>query len=461
MTLTAALLIIAATVYLMVRRGEVRLVLFSSGLLMATLAGKPLAVFDKFTDAMVAAMVAPICAAMGFAAVLSLTGCDRHLVLLLLAPLRRAPWLIIPGGILVAYLINLAVPSQASTAAALGPVLVPLMLAAGVPPEVAGAALILGASIGGDLLHAAPQDVVALSGVTGVELRAISARVAPASLAGVLVAAAVFALLNRRSRCAVGDSVRQKETRDPHPIIPGVMVTSTGTQPSSGTWDSPEKTSLNPVKALIPLFPVALLLLANTGWSPLAWLRGVPEGEGWERLKDALPVVRAMLLGTFLAALVCWRQAQEVVRGLFDGMGLAYGSIISLTITAQCFGAGIKALGVSAALLAAASLVPGALTVLAAAFPWALATLGGSGSGAVLTFGETFLAPISHRPDVPALAAVACLTGAFGRTMSPVAAVVVYTAGLVGVSPLLLVRRLLPALLSGAAVSLAVALLAG
>ena len=72
MTLFLALLIIAAAVYLMVRQVEVRLVLLGAGLLMATVAGQPLAIADKFTEASVAAMVAPICAAMGFAAVLSL-----------------------------------------------------------------------------------------------------------------------------------------------------------------------------------------------------------------------------------------------------------------------------------------------------------------------------------------------------------------------------------------------------
>jgi hypothetical protein len=42
--------------------------------------------------------------------------------------------------------------------------------------------------------------------------------------------------------------------------------------------------------------------------------------------------------------------------------------------------------------------------------------------------------------------------------MSPVSAVVVYGSGPVGVSPLLVIRRLLPALLAGGAVALVVAL---
>src|SRR5687767_7479521 len=106
--LVLTLLIIGGAVYLIARRVEVRLVLLGAGLILALLAGKPLAVFDTFTRAMVTGMVAPICAAMGFAAVLAATGCDRHLVHLLLAPIRRARWAVLPGGILAAYLVNLA-----------------------------------------------------------------------------------------------------------------------------------------------------------------------------------------------------------------------------------------------------------------------------------------------------------------------------------------------------------------
>jgi DcuC family C4-dicarboxylate transporter len=55
------------------------------------------------------------------------------------------------------------------------------------------------------------------------------------------------------------------------------------------------------------------------------------------------------------------------------------------------------------------------------------------------------------------LGALACFGGAFGRTMSPVSAVVVYGSGLVRQQTLTVIRHLLPALLAGAAVSLALA----
>jgi DcuC family C4-dicarboxylate transporter len=458
--LLIALLIIAAAVYLMVRRVEVRLVLLGAGLLMATLAGQPLVIFDTFTRAMVAGMVAPICAAMGFAAVLSATGCDRELVHLLLAPLRRARWLVVPGGIIVAYLVNMAVPSQTSTAAAVGPILVPLMLAAGVGPVVAGAALVLGASFGGDLLNPAAQDVQALAGVTRLSAPAISARVIPASLAGMLVAAVTFTLLNRL-RKAEGRGQRAEGKGESPTLTPTPTLTRYFEHEQEQEHDPSPLTPapLRLIKALIPLVPVALLLIAYAGWAPLAWLLRAPEGEEWRALAGALPVVRAMLIGTLLAAAICWREIQPLTRSLFEGMGFAYANIISLTITAQCFGAGIGAIGVSQALLKLLDAGSSLALLLACGIPWSMAVLSGSGSGPILTFAQTFLAHVEARHDPVTLGAVACLAGAFGRTMSPVAAVVIYSSGLVGVSPLPLIRQLLPALLAGALTALALAAL--
>jgi DcuC family C4-dicarboxylate transporter len=430
--LILTLLIIAATVYLMVRRVEVRLVLLGAGLSLALLAGKPLLIADTFTRGMVTSMVAPICAAMGFAAVMTVTGCDKHLVHLLLAPLRRARFLALPGGILVAYLVNMAVPSQTSTAAALGPILVPLLLASGYSPLVAGAALVLGASFGGDLLNPGAQDVQAIAGVTGLSAPELSARIIPASIAGVLTATLAFTLLNWRTDSEVAANHAEAD-------------------------EAAESFRINPLRAAIPLAPIGLLLLAYGGLPWLHWLIAVPEATEWKALANALPVVRAMLIGAGLAALVTFRDLPILAKSLFDGMGSAYASIISLTITAQCFGAGIAAVGLSEVLLNAATR-NGSLKLLAAGFPWALGLLSGSGSGPILAFAQTFLTQMNGEPDSVRLAALACFGGGFGRTMSPVSAVVVYISGLVAVSPVALVRKFLPALLAGAVVALGVAM---
>lgn len=427
-------LIIVAAIVLMAKRVDVRLVLLGSGLAMAVLAGTPLIIADTFTRGMVTAMVAPICASMGFAALMNATGCDRHLVHALLAPVRRFKWLVMPGGILAAYFVNMAIPSQASTAAALGPILVPLYLASGRTAAIAGAALVLGASFGGDLLNPGAQDIQAVAGVAGLPAAELSARVIPASLAGIVMATLVFTLLNARKEAAAGATAAIVPTPVDEPVM-----------------------AVNPLKAIIPLIPITLLLVAYAGWDPLAWLVTPPPGEEWRPLAGALPVVRAMLIGAAVGVLATWREIMKVTKAFFDGMGLAYANIISLTITAQCFGAGIAAVGLADALLRAA-VASNALVPLSVGFPWGLSILSGSGSGPILAFAQTFLTQIGADDAPVTLAAVACFGGAFGRTMSPVSAVVVYSSGLVGESPLTVIRYLLPALLAGAAVAIGVAL---
>ena len=436
--LIIAALVIAGTIYLMVRRVDVRLVLLASGLVLALLAGAPLVIADTFTRGMVTSMVAPICAAMGFAALMHATGCDRHLVHLLLAPVKQLPWLVTPAGILTAYLVNMAVPSQTSTAAALGPILVPLLLAAGHTPVVAGAALLLGASFGGDLLNPGAQDIQAVAGVANLSAAALSTRIIPASLAGIAVATLVFSLLNRPGRPAVAAG----KSGTGWPLVPAPL--------EAGEF------RLNPIKALIPLVPIVLLLAGYAGWKPLGWLIRTPDGPEWAALANALPVVRAMLIGGLIAVAVSWREITALTRSFFDGMGNAYAGIISLTITAQCFGAGLAAIGLAEALLRLATETR-MLEPLAAGFPWALSVLSGSGSGPVLAFAQTFMTEMDGAHDSTRLGALACFGGAFGRTMSPVAAVTVYTSGLVGVAPVPLVGKVLPALASGAIVALVVA----
>lgn len=424
MLVLLGLLIVAGAIALLARRAEVRLVLLGAGFLMAALAGQPMLIPDTFARAMVAGVVAPICTAMGFAAVLSATGCDRHLVALLTAPLRRAGPLLLPGSVLAAYLVNLAVPSQSSTAAALGPVLLPLLRGAGFSPLVAAATLVLGASFGGDLLNPGAQDIQAIAGTTGIDAVAIHARILPASLMGVLVAALAMQLAHGHER--------------------------------TGEAHHAEPLHLDPWRAFVPLLPVTLLLLGHAGVPGLGWLLTASEGP----VGAGLPVVSAMLIGVVAAGLLSWRQLRTVSKSFFEGMGAAYASVISLTIAAQCFGAGLKAIGLAQTLLELVGNNHSLALFLALAFPWGLSFLSGSGSGPILTFAQTLLTRIGPEHNPPLLAALASLGGAFGRTTSPVSAVVIYTAGLAEVDPIKLVRTLLRPLLAGALVAVVVAILA-
>ncbi len=127
-----ALVDIIIVTTLALRGFEVRLVLLFGTLPLFTLEGRLPGMLRTIAAEMAnPATVVPICSAIGFAFVLRLTECDRHLVALLLRPLQRFQPLLIPGGILAGYLINTTIVSQTGTAAVLGPLLVPLLRAGG------------------------------------------------------------------------------------------------------------------------------------------------------------------------------------------------------------------------------------------------------------------------------------------------------------------------------------------
>jgi DcuC family C4-dicarboxylate transporter len=153
--------------------------------------------------------VIPLCCAMGFARVLAHTGCDKHLVQLLVRPLRRVRFLLLPGAVLVGFAVNIPVISQTSTAATVGPVLVPLLQASRVSPATSGAALLLGASVGGELLNPGAPEIRTVVGrptrrrapgqTAGRRGTDCVRRVLPLVLVQLAVATLVFWLLNLRA----------------------------------------------------------------------------------------------------------------------------------------------------------------------------------------------------------------------------------------------------------------------
>jgi DcuC family C4-dicarboxylate transporter len=421
------LLILAFTIGLLVKRYEVRLVLLGSGLLMSTLAGQSMLFIDTFGKAMVSGLVAPICISMGFAATLTVSGCDRNMVVALSRLLRGAGPVLVPACVAAAYFCNLAIPSQASTAAAVGPVLFPLMLGAGLQPAEGAAMLILGCSFGGDLLNPASQDVMALAGALNLPSREIGQRILPASLAGMLVACGAAFWRFRKA--------------------------------SPGPPEEVSVQAIQPLRALVPILPVSLLLLAHSGVPALQWLLEPNPRPEFEVVSRGLPVVRAMLIGVIAVALLGGCPRQAIFQEFFQGMGRAYANIISLTICAQCFGTGLTAVGVSQLLLAAVGENPWLSVLLAILFPLGLALLSGSGSGPVLAFAHGLLTQLP-RAQSARLAALAGMSGAFGRTLSPVSAVVLYGSGLAQVTPLEAVRNLVVPLAWGAVCAWLVLILA-
>jgi DcuC family C4-dicarboxylate transporter len=427
-----AVLIVIAGVVMVVRQVDVRLALFVCGLALAALAGRPLAAFDKFTDTMVnASFVVPICCSMGFAFVLKFTGCDTHLVRLLVTPLRRAGPLVVPGAVFVPFIVNTAVTSQSSTAATVGPVLIPLLLAAGLSPGMAGTALLIGSSVGGELLNAGAPEVAAIAKTSGVPTLTVIERMLLPSLLVAGTAAAVY----------------WRGLRRPDPkgaIVKGAPIGGFNVGPAE--TEAPEGSAperINLVKAAIPLLPIVLLMLD-------ARLHLFPRPADLTTWKEWMPIGYAMLIGTGLAMLTSWRSFSGSAAAFFQGQGFAYTYIISLIVAALTFVEGLKQSGLMGLAVGAlagreAVVVPAAVVV-----PGSMALLTGSGIAPSLTFVESFLPHAgAWGVDATGLGVVAAQAAAIGRTLSPAAAVLMVCSTLTGVAPLVLLRRAAPPLLAG------------
>lgn len=422
MTLGLTFLIIAAGAWLIARRVDVRLVLGVSAFLLFLIARAPHQFFAIFAAEMAnPRTVVPICSAMGFAYVMKLTQCDRHLVHMLVRPLRHARPLLIPGGVLVGYVVNMAIVSQSSTAATVGPVLVPLVVAAGIPVTVAGAMLLLGASMGGELYNPGAVEIVTLAELTQNDPGTIVRRTIPANLVACGTALLVFWWRSSREQAPADEGNLADAVEEEHEF------------------------ELNVGRALVPLLPLALLFTANG----LVY-RGVialpPE------LNTSVLILAAMLVGTVVALLLAPRLAGEGAREFFAGAGFAYTHVISLIVTATAFTEGIKINGVIELLTSALAHLPTVTILVSAAIPWLLAVVGGSGIAPAVAVMKV-LVPVAGEIglDPVRLGTYAAVAAQLGRTMSPAAAVVMMSATVSGREPFELLRRVTLPLVAGLA----------
>ena len=427
MLLLLAVAVVAAAIVASARGVDVRLALFSAALALGGLAGDLPAISRAFFDTFSSEkFIVPICSAMGFAYVLKRTGCDTHLVRLLMVPVRSVRVLLVPGVIVVGFIVNVPLISQTSTAVCLGTVVIPLMRAAGYSMRTIGATLILGASIGGELLNPGAPELLSIKKFTGTDTQILTHQYLP-PLVFPLLAVATFAFwlqtiwLERKNARPV-----EVET------------------PAGSNFSEP----LNIPRAMVPLVPLVLLVLAGPPFEilpiPDHWVAissaDVPHPE---KLVRSRQIGLAMLIGVVVAALVTPRAAKDCMKSFFEGAGYGFTHIVSLIVIANCFGEGIRVVGLADALGGFIKDNPNALHPLAAAVPWAFAWVCGSGMASTQSLFGFFVEPSANlQQDANAVGAMVAVGSAVGRTMSPVAAVTLMTATLTGENPLALVKRI-------------------
>ncbi len=413
-----AVLVSLCALWLVFKGVDVRLVLFSAACIIAAFAGNMLAIFDVFFHRMGdAQVVGPICSAMGYSFVLRWTGSDKEMVRFLLHPLRRVRWLLIPGGCVVGFVTNMAITSQTASAAALGPILLPLMRGAGFHPLIAAATLVLGCSGGGNLFNPGEPDVVNVQVNAHATTEQVLQHMLWPELLGFVVAVLLFWILSVRS----------------FPM---------------GAGDEDDTTHHAPIsilKALLPPLPIVILFVLLPGFHL------VPKVAEW--YPSGLPVVHAMLASTIVAAVVVRKDISRLTKEFFEGLGFGYVHVISLIITASCFIEALKMSKLMDVLVRSIS-SGGVWSYLSSSLStMAMAFVSGSGTAPSIAFSKAVLPGLlqqgMQQAQVLDLGCIADVGASFGRTMSPVAAIVIFAASVSQVPARDVVKRLVVPLLCG------------
>ncbi len=405
-----AILGIIATIYLLIKKYETRTVLIGVGLVMAIITLKPMEALDAFAKSMTSGgLIMAICSSMGFAYVMKFTQCDSHLVHLLTKPLSGLKFFLIPIATIITFFINIAIPSAAGCAAAVGATLIPVLKSAGVRPATAGAAILAGTF--GSMMSPGSSHTAMISEMSGLTITEVNLSHAPYTMIAGAIGALVLTIL----------AIVFKDYGEQH--------RQAYIQENQETESHFEK--VNPLYALAPLVPLVILVIGGTSLQQVS---------GLEWTKMGVP--QAMLIGAIYAIVVTRISPVKITEEFFNGMGNSYANVLGIIIAASVFVSGLKATGA----------VDSAIEFLkhsnefvrwgATIGPFLMGVVTGSGDAAAIAF-NTAVTP--HAVELGYthvnLGMAAAIAGAIGRTASPIAGVTIVCAGLAMVSSVEMVKR--------------------
>ena len=408
-----SIVVVIATVYCLVKRYETRLVLFCSGLVLTLIGGAPMDTMKAFSHAMLETkLFESIIAVMGFAMVMKATECDKHLINLLIKPLRKAGAFLIPGSVRVTFFINISITSSAGCSAAVGSILIPLMMAAGIHPAIAGACIYAG-TYGAMFNPGYPQVSLIVSVTDADPVYIVANHFYPLLACGVIGAVSLW-------------------------IIAKLRHEDKGYELPPGTISEDGEFKIKLSHAIVPLIPIAILVSGSMGLVP--WFKPIA-------------ISHAMIIGCFCAFLVSRKDPQQLSKEFWKGAGDAFGHVFGIIICALVFVGGLSTVGLIQQFIQMMIENPSIAKVSSSVGPFIIGIMSGSGDAASVAFNKAVtIHAATFGLDGPSMGSVVAISGALGRTMSPVAGGMIICATLAGVSPVETAKRNAPGMVIATAV---------
>lgn len=354
-----------------------------------------------------------IMSAGGFADYMDKINASNAMVRLCIKPLKliNSPYVILGFAYILAQLLHVAISSAAGLAMLLIVTFFPILVRLGV--SKAAAAAMIGMSAFMDLGPAVGTANLAAKHA-GLETAIYFVQYQLPTAIGVMLVVAVL----------IAMTARYFDTKDGHVVVQQATAAS-----EEGTLDAPW------FYALLPLLPVILVLV----FSPLVI----------DSIK--LDVVTAMIISTlltFCCELLIKRDFKAVCKGIqafFKGMGDMFSSVVSLLVCADVFAQGLQVIGAVDFIthsVQSAGFGVGVMTIVMAFLICVTATITGSGVAAFFAFSG--LAPaIAAKFGVNAVSLLLPmqLIAGMGRSISPVAGVIIAVSKAGECSPFMIVRR--------------------
>lgn len=354
-----------------------------------------------------------IMAAGGFADYMDHVKASNAMVRLCIKPLSliKAPYIILALGYLLGQSLHVAISSAAGLAMLLLVTFFPVLVRLGVS-KAAAASMIgmtafmdLGPAVG--TANQAAQEAGIETAVYFVQYQL------PVAVGVMLVVAILIAV-----------TARYFDVKDKHIAV----------QQNVENTQEDEKTA-PAFYAILPLIPIVLVIV----FSPLV-IKNIK-----------IDVVTAMIIGaliTFVIELLVKRNFKDVCKGFqvfFKGMGNMFISVVSLLVCADIFAQGLKMIGAVNFIISSAQnsgFNVGLMTIVMAILVCITAAITGSGVAAFFAFSK--LAPnIAAQYGVSAASVLLPmqLMAGMGRSISPVAGVIIAVSKAGECSPFMIVRR--------------------
>ncbi|MCL2566900.1 MAG: C4-dicarboxylate transporter DcuC [Alphaproteobacteria bacterium] len=394
------LIIVLITLYAIIKNYETRLTLFTSGLLMSAIALVPMGGIDAFIKELTnAGLVTTIITVLGFSYVMDNTGCSKHLVVMVSSVLKKVKIILIPGAVLLTFILNIALPSAAGAAAAIGTILIPMLIRNGVAPALAGSAVLLGTW--GSVLSPGLMFNPQVAQIAGVDVMTVIATFARQVFIAAFVAAVILAIIAYIKKEAPSKNSKIVE-------------------------EEKEDFKVNPLKALVPIVPIFLLIIGSKQ------IGLIPE----------ISVPQAMIIGVMLGFIIVRKDIVANTKQFFKGMGDGMTDIVGLIAAAAIFTFGMGAVGLTDALIDIMKSSEHIARIAAAAGPFIFGAVSGSGNAAALAFNAA-ITPNAAQFGLGTieLGSMAQIAAGLGRTMSPVAGCAIICAKIAGVNPIELAKR--------------------